>query len=244
MKSEVLFKKHWLVLSLLSVFFFLHSCTKEHAPDPTTNAPAPGETWPLRIPDEMKAYVEFKPGTYWVYRDSISGQLDSVYVTTYDAGFDTSTGHIYYDWGVFEWLLVEYKSSRTGYFYYTYVNTIRSGWYPDNYPFRHALFIEKHKPGDFAGDGICFGFPIEIGHTFYTSNYPFPTDEFNVKKTYSTYYQDSIGYPYTVKTECSHFEPEGHGLVNFYYSKNNGIIRKEIADSNLVWKLVKYNIVQ
>jgi hypothetical protein len=238
-------KSNPLIYLLLTLMGF-PACRKEKAVGPGySSGPAPDLSWPLYIPNEMKAYVEFKPGTYWVYKDSISGQLDSVYVTYHNTGFDTTTGHIFYDWGVFEWLITEYKSSRTGYFYYTYVHTVHSGWYPDQYPFRHELFVEKTKPGDYVGESKILEYPILVGNSMpAASNYPLPNDYLTTIQFYNAFYQDTSIFNAVVEVENNHYKPEGLSLTKHFHAKDIGVVRKEVIDSNLVWKLIRYSIVQ
>ncbi|GAB2470179.1 hypothetical protein GCM10011375_40990 [Hymenobacter qilianensis] len=62
----------WRWLSLLLVVPF--ACKK---PEPEPEA--------MPLPTELKAYTLFEPGTYWIYQDSASRQLDSVWVTHREA---------------------------------------------------------------------------------------------------------------------------------------------------------------
>ncbi len=43
----------------------------------------------------LKADFNYKPGTYWIYRDSISGMIDSFYVTSNVAGTTVNEGANY-----------------------------------------------------------------------------------------------------------------------------------------------------
>ena len=51
---------------LLSLILLIASCTRK------TNYP---------VNSDLKSSFSYKPGTYWIYRDSISGEMDSFYVT-------------------------------------------------------------------------------------------------------------------------------------------------------------------
>ena len=46
--------------------------------------PEPDEPTAVPLPAELKSYTLFQPGTYWVYQDSASLQLDSVWVVSTD----------------------------------------------------------------------------------------------------------------------------------------------------------------
>ena len=70
MKSS-LFVKATLTLGLPLLLLLGVSCEK---PEPEPDA--------VPLPAELKAYVLFQPGTHWVYRDSATQQLDSVWVVS------------------------------------------------------------------------------------------------------------------------------------------------------------------
>jgi hypothetical protein len=66
---------------LLVLFFFtaVSACTK-YGTDVPINA-------------EMKAAYNFKVGTYWIYKDSTTGQMDSFYVVSNKASVYSTTPH-------------------------------------------------------------------------------------------------------------------------------------------------------
>ncbi|WP_303309545.1 hypothetical protein [Hymenobacter sp. BT730] len=45
-----------------------------HKPQPEPEA--------VPLPAELKAYTRFRPGTYWIYQDSVTGRLDSTWVVS------------------------------------------------------------------------------------------------------------------------------------------------------------------
>jgi hypothetical protein len=66
-------------LSLLLTFFVLLGCNKSKLEKVPVN-------------EDLKAAFNYKPGTYWIYKDSISGQIDSFRViSNYDAYNDITT---------------------------------------------------------------------------------------------------------------------------------------------------------
>ncbi|MDF2453927.1 MAG: hypothetical protein K0S26_3431 [Bacteroidota bacterium] len=74
---------------------------------------------------DLYAYAYFKPGTYWVYQDSISGILDSVYITfakkgTYTNG-DAEVAKGYYR-GTFNWFTCDAISSYDHYRYQNWMD--------------------------------------------------------------------------------------------------------------------------
>jgi hypothetical protein len=76
------------LISLLCLFVFV-CCKKSPQVSPVSpvvrNTPSKHVShYPVGA--EIKAYGSFKPGTYWIYQDSTSHALDSVYVTRLDSG--------------------------------------------------------------------------------------------------------------------------------------------------------------
>lgn len=54
----------------------------------------------------------FNTGTYWIYQDSTSGALDSVWVYSSSGGFDTlKEGNFYNPAGIYEWFQFRCKSN-------------------------------------------------------------------------------------------------------------------------------------
>ena len=56
---------------LLIGFFSLTSTSCKHEDDPKEV---------VYLSDSLKAYCDFQVGSYWVYQDSVSKELDSVYI--------------------------------------------------------------------------------------------------------------------------------------------------------------------
>lgn len=65
------------LLALLMPVLGIISCKK-------TEVTPPEEFKINYISDELKAWGLFKPGSYWIYRDTITGHTDSVYVKSID----------------------------------------------------------------------------------------------------------------------------------------------------------------
>lgn len=212
--------KVFVLLALLS----FAGCKKDKEPDPG----------PLYIPQEVKDYVFFQPGTYWVYIDSISGRVDSVAVYETTHGFDTLTiGKN--PKRAYEIFVVKAHSFMDGWDYYFEVNTTYSA--NDNTLF--DIFEEKLKPTDYAGRTILFLYKPIIG-----KDLPYINSHLKVEDIYSNYYYNNQQYHDVIKIwhDLSIVEVSNH--VTNFIAKNVGLIRKEYADSNQVWILARSNIIQ
>ncbi len=69
------------VLLLASGVLLFTGCRKDLAVNP--------EDVTIKIPQEVKDYMQFKTGSWWLYEDSVSLAKDCVYVTSHTEGFDT-----------------------------------------------------------------------------------------------------------------------------------------------------------
>ena len=196
-----------------------------------------GDPEPLPVidaPQALKDYIVFKPGTYWIYKDSTSGVVDSVFVTDFIEGHDTLyPSHAAS--GIYEWFQVNTHSALDGYDYYYKFNA------DDIYHIANTLYAvnrEKLKPGDYVGTIYCFISPFTIGLTAYTVY-----DVTTVSNYYSGITIGSHLFPEVVKIHETRNVTEEQQVTNFYFSKNIGIVRKELVDSSKVWNIERYFIV-
>ncbi len=114
----------------------------------------------INIPDSIKSYSFFKIGTYWVYKDSIDGSIDSTYVTSIDTSYtlvvtNVDSNYLYENYKI-------YLSSNFRYSYFSVLadnpNDVISNMYgiPDNHPF--SVFSINNKTQ--AGSGCCDSYPV------------------------------------------------------------------------------------
>lgn len=191
----------------------------------------------------IKPYAIFKTGTYWVYQDSATYKLDSVWVYHYSETVDT----VYYkDNTYYVCPVLLYQTFSSKYRSNNYVQFNTGG----EFLYKLNTVIEGVVDSTgFVGDWIkCFN-PFTIGSDrgFYTSfdisvilNY-YPT--YNVlQQPYSSVYK------YSHTKDCSSYyfisSQSYSNKTNTYYAPNIGLIRKEIPDSNKVWNLIRYHINQ
>ena len=220
--------KKMIFLSVLMVIFFT-TCKK----DPDTTEPEPGSDY---VHQDLTAYSHFKTGTYWIYKDSTSGVEDSVYVY-YDTSF------VYHQTGATQAdgdYMFYNCQAHSFYDTYDYYYKISMGYYIISTKEVGVQRI-RTKPGDY------------VGETYLMSN-RFVTDDVITlySGTGSTYYKgfyDSINvlgnyYQSVAKFYDTNNASEYNSPTNFYIAKNIGIIKKEKLDSNKVWNLIRYNIVQ
>jgi len=216
-------KTNLCILTMLAVFTFT-GCKKKDDDN----------VGPLYIPQAVKDYSLFLPGTYWVYIDSVSGRVDSLVVYETTHGFDT----IHYNnspISVFEIYVVKAHSYLYDYDFYIEANATYSVNDPDVFD----IFEEKLKPGDFVGRTVVFIYKPYKGQVFYWGN-----STHTVQDVYPTYSLKGITYKDVVQIyhDISGIDVSNH--VTNYIAKNYFIVRKELADSNQVWELARSHIIQ
>jgi hypothetical protein len=222
------------ILIFFGAFFLLYSCKKDDAIAEVVD-----------YGPDIKEYCYFKIGTWWVYEDSLTGNIDSVYVTDSFWRLDTITAadNVGYT-GVFEYFNVVLHSS-----YHNNNRTVAahsSNWqapYMKKMP-RTRLIDNSLQPGlDYTS--YCFLNPHLNNYVLYNyygqQNY-IGTGQFI---SGSLSFNDVSFFETTINLlELKH--------KNYYgFVKNVGLVSNKIlpggTDSSTYqanWKLKSYNIVQ
>ncbi|MDF2449010.1 MAG: hypothetical protein K0R26_1514 [Bacteroidota bacterium] len=219
---------------ILLVNAFMVGCTSCHrSPEPINY----GYNQPVNL--DLYAYAYFKPGTYWVYQDSISGILDSVYITFANKGIytngDKEVAKGLYR-GTFSWFTCEAISS---YDHYKYKN-----WMDQSYEVNNNIprvFRERYiMPGSGSKNGINIYFAIiDVGMTLFIS-----LDRLEYKEYFNSFTIKAQSFSATQRWLNYDSDCDNDQNTNYYISKNIGIIRREQLDSNRTWNLIRYNIIQ
>ena len=198
----------------------------------------PGSIPNYPVNDSLKAAFNFQPGTYWIYRDSISGEVDSFYVQT---NYTNNNNNVSYTYDVIRIHIVAYYNSPSSYADWDYYyagneidmdyggSNMQTCYYAPfiNYPFQNSITLFR-----------------------YSSSY-FVTDSALVKKIYSTYTVN--GNAFTDVAEVNHsLDTSGTGLLDyndvFYMCPAVGMIKMRLnhpKDSiNRVWEILRWGIVK
>jgi hypothetical protein len=222
------------ILITLAALLFMLACQKEQAPT-------------FYLSDEVKRKFSFKPGSYWIYRDSISGREDSCYVfdvRTFitDDGSYKSPGPFYEAHGV---ALKQVPKDQTlkeelNWGMYFYKDWIRTGFSKkiNGIEIASASFFEITYP---IPQNLNRYPELKIGmNTF------FNVDLFNneTRTRLSYYFKDTSG-----KTKSSVYFNDSVGFIKMsIYHKNvisNGDAKYEdTIKINQVWELQRYKIIK
>lgn len=207
---------------ILMLMLMLNSCTKENRY--------------LRhyVPQALKDYMMFKPGTYWIYQDSLTGSIDCVYVKKDYDKFEEKT----YDGetGNFEICGIECGVEPGGYTMNIQANTT---WIHYN---GCPVWTDKYKPGKFIGQTILMFTPFEIGRTLYS--YSALGAEIKCENKGQSMLINGTNYSNTVVFSDSKNILYNYSRTKNFFSKNIGLIRTEIPDSGNVINLIDKFIIQ
>ncbi|HRC32367.1 MAG TPA: hypothetical protein PK736_02870 [Bacteroidia bacterium] len=194
-----------------------------------------------RMPQQMLDYGYFKKGTYWIYEDTVSKAIDSVYV--FDDYYivdtlpkDNPNG---LEAGIYDEFNINTHSTHFNVDYYYWCNSSQT---PDG----SRYFIQRGYTTLFIhGSTPCFRFIFEKGKVaFGYSNIPEVTDTMICMNANYSEQIDKKVFTRVVKFSQTANYLENKSLTYFSYSCNIGIIKKEIIKRNEYWILIRYNIIQ
>ncbi len=138
------------IISLLFVCIAFVTC--RHEPD--QDSAGCGEATSI---DEMKEWIFFKTGTYWIYQEETTGELDTMTVVTSAEGIHEGTNY--------RWFSYDVISSRDGWKYYWWFSESYSNDCPSTeHCYCNKVLCSKSRPGDFFGEDIMFTFPLFEGN--------------------------------------------------------------------------------
>ena len=248
---------HSILLLSVSVLIFDSCCRSsecqcyeewgEHVDDCTPKSFGP---YPL---GGAKDYLYFKPGSYWVYKNSFTGELDSLYMAYCDTFVKTTKGMAY------RWLEVTYtsiefklKSDIQGTAYRSYTQRVLPDVTSfDENNFHSVQFCEMTKPQGGVTSGYIFQYP------FPSKNNPNNYEHYDqIKWSDSTFYDVGVFYTDQYSTDLIRTPKNVVGgcdqanIGKFYWGKGVGIVAME--DSIFLyksqdfalsrWELIRYHL--
>jgi hypothetical protein len=229
--------KIYLSLTLLIIVFLGTKCRKDNTPPPT-----------YYLPQEVKDYMYFQPGTYWVYKDSASGVLDSIIVTEANSEmftdmFDPPANKISH---IEERFTIKTYSFLDDY-EYDYIAFARG----NNCSTDYCAYVRREKiipnntdvPYTYA---LFYPFTIGYTPTAASPSVQSLSAKYDSLLVEGKYYKDVIEY-YETKNSTETNQP-----TYFYIAKNYGVIRKKIWVYNgslgfwewRTWELLRSNIIK
>jgi len=202
------------------------SCHKKE-PEPVTRL----------IPAEMKAYWNFKVGTWWAYQDSVTGAIDTVKVMEYSNNqFDGTLSHSG-DPARCESLRILTYNTGDQYYNDYLINTAYST--PEGLDYNVVFRTKYGGPnGGSEGANKCFVYPFEQSFITYDA-YDFQhVDSCRYKASYDSMW----GFYDVVQMNENYNTVDGDQHTRTFWAKNVGIIKQMFVDSAVTKTLVDYHI--
>jgi len=175
----------------------------------------------------LKQHFAFKPGSYWIYKDSISGRTDSCYVERLDSmmlSYDNNTkiGQI------IQLHLIQFSISGPVSDSLIYRLDIKKSW----------IQIYYTIPGQFGigGNGIPIDYPFHTGPTW-------GDDLGSINNIIPDFYLD--GSAYKNVAECyQRFNNQPDNYAHLFIDDSIGIVKITISNSSnkKVWELQRCQI--
>ncbi len=175
------------------------------------------KTTEYRLSPQIKNYFTFKPGSYWIYRNDSTGDLDSSYVKYFSNHILEDEEHS----SKWEVLVIDFNSV-----FLKRLAVFINSCHQNNYT---ALFGEGLS-GNYSANGVI-----------YYSEWPqkrflIPECEPGIQYYYEIISKDTINshiYNDVLYTEVQYFNSSGHiNLRRISYSPDFGILKFYIEDNN------------
>lgn len=244
----------FIILTITTFALCFNSCCK------TTKCKC-YDQWSIRVDDctpkhygpyylgEVKDYLYFKKGSWWVYKNNITNETDSIYTTFCDTTFNEVKGTER------KWLSLSYTSikfiQRSDKYNVTYYYDDQPS-YPDvtNFTFWHSLYRLADRPAESDIEVNCFTHPFtkQTSPLFkeFLPSITIQGKTFTDVAVFEGSSDESVILP-KVPYNITH-----GGMARYYWAKNYGLIqieslidRYDIQKSfEQKWELIKYNIVQ
>lgn len=221
-------KNNYLLLLLSFTIVTLSCCKPDDDSEP--------QVYHFLLPQEVKDYYAFKDGTYWVYENDKTKELDSITVffhqSKIDTIIDTERNHKL----IFEIFRLITYSHRDDY---------KTEYYPlppvPENPSANAVIIEreKYKTGDYIGVTSLLFHPFIKGSKKYTSKGEIVLNdilpEFTIK---NNSFLNVLYYHNTFDITNNKSD------MDYFIAKNVGIVMMRNNTTNETWNLIRHNIVQ
>jgi hypothetical protein len=202
----------------------------------------PCECGEVNTIDELKQWAHFKTGTYWIYEEETTHALDTFTVLN-SHDFVTPDGYPQFD----------YEMYRTGDDYYYRFGFNESGSALDcnnDCCECRRLWCSKYRPGHADGQEPLLTFPTYVGSYAYIVNVDV-IDKVEVVDYKGTYCLSEQCFDDVVVERNGESVLDQEAAANgdyyqakYFFAKHYGIIRKEITETNEVWNLIDYQIIQ
>ncbi|KAB2913522.1 MAG: hypothetical protein F9K23_17000 [Bacteroidetes bacterium] len=227
-------KLYILLLWFIPTTLLFNACDGgEPVPPPPTNQ------WPKDwyIPQEVLDYFYFKQGSYWIFQNDKTGEIDSVVVSVNKKQMTTpsSQGESYevvecYTVSFFDGYTYKYAMSTQG-----SAGCIKEG---SKWPC-YGLSCYKYKVGNVLGESISWDYPFTKGYGG-VADFSGQNSQYVLQDMYDTLFT----FPKVIKVNITKSLIFNRKNINLFWAKDVGIIKKENLTDNETWNLIRYHIIK
>jgi len=190
-------------------------------------------------------YLLAKPGSYWIYKNTQTAELDTQIVTDFAFITDTVSSVVgrkknrHRIFIIYDRLFVNIYSTYNDWFYLNKTNTYAP---LSNLDLNDSRVLLERIVGS-EGSIFAFFHPFKMdGSTSLALKSVEPTLTLNIK-SYSNVAifeidSDDIWYP------DNHPIATQYPISRYYWAENVGLIKRENVSENYSWELIAYNIIQ
>ena len=182
----------------------------------------------------VKDHFYFDVGTYWVYEEETSGQIDSQWVSQ---AF-TLPNVCWFDYDI--------KSNLSSFISEIKTELLASAIDSGLVKKEVSIYVNrtKYKSGKLIGGSILSPFYYPFNEVIYNYGGTDYISNLTVKKLHNQLLVNDILFTDVLEISEDKNIAENDQSTNHYYAKNIGLVKKELIDSNQAWNLIRYHIVK
>ena len=221
---------HIFYITLIASIAIITGCKKEAEPVPERPIPE------YKLPDDFLRYFAFKPGSYWVYKNTKNGMLDTVTVTKYGFGYHTlinaTDGKALYKYESFDG---EMHSSAYPADYFLHAEPLRGSIDVNSHGVCYTLNLASNGPwGGGADDWIMFhAFNKWASYDILSGKIILESIDSNMKVSQNNYDNIKVFY-------LGYSSMFGQSKLRLFYVKEIGLIKRSNLDNGDDWEMINY----
>jgi len=183
--------------------------------------------------ERIKDHYYFKTGSWWMYQEVTSHQLDSQWVSkgwVNDCKFDLTIKTSLDDYDNNYWIKLLTNGQGCG--------EVNKGI--------KAAFIKQNitMPGNYIGELNISSFPYNEGDSTYNYVYNQPNNSACLIKIHDSIELLNKTYFNVLEYNLNYDPIQNKQKTKYFYAEGVGLIKKELIDSNQTWLLINYNVEQ
>ncbi len=193
------------------------------------------------IPQEAMDYGYFKPGSYWVYEESTSHALDSVYVISAIHKFQDRPPNPDYLGGHYWYYKVLMHSSWNN---CDFERTVNMDGFFNLSPSSQVSIVQTREADNAKGPFLYDNLYTPIQHYMNGWGFYFKTDSVYYNTDNDIYIQGPLIFTHVlvITNPRTNYIPRSHS--NLYLVPHIGLVKRELLDVPEVWNLIKYQVIQ